>query len=171
MSYNFKKLNDVALQEATSENTNVYVDENGEIKRVPASAFGGGSSSSGGGVIVKFAFTALYEPGNGERIFYYDEELDTEGKGFTPNMSVLEIFEAINSGIPVVARCVDITSSDSTGYFLSFGGSNANGISFFGIHSAYNHMSNSFEMPPSFLTLIYSYNGSYELKIRPIVSA
>lgn len=40
MAYEFKKLSEVSLQENTTETTNVYIEENGETKRVPADKFG-----------------------------------------------------------------------------------------------------------------------------------
>lgn len=41
MAYDFKKMSDVALQDAITDNTNVYIEEDGKIKRVPASELGG----------------------------------------------------------------------------------------------------------------------------------
>lgn len=46
MALDFKKITEVTLQDTVTENTNVYIEENGEIKRVSASELGGAGVSS-----------------------------------------------------------------------------------------------------------------------------
>ena len=46
--YEFKKLSDVATVETAGNTANVLVEENGEIKKVPKSQFGGGGGAVAG---------------------------------------------------------------------------------------------------------------------------
>lgn len=47
MSYNFTKLSDVDLMEEANESTNILVEQDGVINKIPAETFKGSSSSSG----------------------------------------------------------------------------------------------------------------------------
>lgn len=86
MAYEFKKLSEVSLQENTTEATNIYIEENGETKRIPANTLIG--SSNNDPVIFTPSSGYLY---HGSAVATADEVVDAymAGKAYVKNGDAL----------------------------------------------------------------------------------
>ena len=179
MAFDFKKITDVAMQAAVTEATNVYIEENGEIKRISADEFSGMPKLAEDGSDADKVLKANAD-GSGYELVEFniaptsDYTIAAEVVANSDGATVITLTsgsfddvlnDAKNNRVPkAVIRYLNL-SSDGTGYY-AFGVYTCMYISDYGDfgYSEFNNVSNvDYRIPMNF---VFNSNNTIEIPME-----